>query len=430
MTNEPSQPNAVMLASVGGSTAPVIKSIQESRPAKIIFFVSAESYALVTREILPAVMPVLGGIPPHEIIKTPDEQDLGQSTFVLLREVPAAMHKLGESDEWPSLVDFTGGTKVMSAALVWAASRFACQFSYVGADSPDARNKGGLGIVIDGKERCLLRENPWNEIAWFAVQDATALFNAGQYANAAALLNKICSQVTTSTARRTLELIQQLWEGYAAWDVFEHRRAIQYFSKSVQPLCDSAPREETLWPGLMAFAEGSAECYELLQGIQRNGQDLSTELIHDLVANAMRRLKIEHKNDDATARLYSAIEKLAKHALKRRHDINNSACRPEQLPDALQADYTRRFLNEKKGTLAFGLEASYALLTALQDPLAEKYADCRAELEKLLPLRNNSILGHGSTPISRENAERLLAVALQLLGVQEAELTNFPQMGN
>ena len=48
--------------------------------------------------------------------------------------------------------------------------------------------------------------------------------------------------------------------------------------------------------------------------------------------------------DDGIARLYSAIEKLAKAALKQR-GIDNSNATVEQLPEPMRADYERRYLN-------------------------------------------------------------------------------------
>lgn len=416
-----------MLISVGGSPAPILKSIEQNRPRKIVFFVSPGTYNDVTGKILPAI--VQAGLPivPHEIVRTPDEQDLGQSTFTLLREVPAAMRKMGETHDWPDLVDFTGGTKVMSSATVWASSRYPCRFSYVGSDTPDARNKGGLGIVIDGHERCLITANPWDELAWFELKDAIALFDAGQYANAVTGIRAVTGKVTNPAHNRIITLLGTLWEGYAEWDVFQHQKAIGKMQGSLTPLKDVAPQGETLIPGLGAFVEASEGCYEQLQGIMRNQRkELSWELIHDLVANAHRRLRLEHKYEDATARLYAAIEKTGKHALKLRYGIDNSRCRPEQLPDELQADYTRKYLEPQTRTLKFGLQATFALLIAKSDPIAERYNRCQAELEKLLPLRNESILGHGTTPISRENCESLLALTLNLLNILENDLTRFP----
>jgi CRISPR-associated protein (TIGR02710 family) len=420
---------SVMLISVGGSPAPIVRSIELNRPARIVFFVSRGSYASVTGEILPAVLAAVGRLPPHECVVTPDEQDVGLSVFALLREVPAAMRKLGEKAEWPELVDFTGGTKVMSAALVWAASRFPCTFSYIGSATPESRTRGGLGVVVDGREKCLLRENPWNEIAYYDVRQAVALFNGGQYANAVAALGAVLQRVSEPHRVRLLTLLCGVWRGYAAWDAFDHLAAMREFAAHAQALLDLAPSEEAIWPGLLNFAETANEHRRTLAELVKEKADaLSWPKIYDLLANALRRARLERRHEDATARAYAAIEKYGKHALKRARGIDSAACRPEQLPESLHAEYVRRFGGEGRDTLQFGLEATYRVLTELGDPVGERYLACREELAKVLPLRNASILGHGIVPIKPESFERLLAVALQLMALDESALTVFPGM--
>lgn len=418
-----------MLISVGGSPDAIVKSIEMNRPETIVFFVSRGSYEFVTQKILPAVQTALGRIPPHEIVVTPDAQDVGESTFTLLREVSVALRKLGLDAEWPELVDFTGGTKPMSAALVWAASRFPCTFSYIGSDSPESRTKDGLGIVIGGEERCLLRENPWNAIAYYDVQQAVALFNGGQYANAVAALDDVIVRVSDPHRNRLLAVVCNIWRGYTAWDVFDHCTAVREFGANAQVLADLAPPEESLWPGLSDFAEASLECYKILQQVVgKKPEMLSWANIHDLLANAARRARLEHKYEDATARCYSAIEKYGKHALQLRCGINNSKCRPEQLPETLHAEYVRLYTSEKDAaTLSFGLQATYRILVEVGDSVGLRFMEVKSDLDKLLPLRNNSILGHGCIPIKSENFEKLFDTALRLMDLDESELTQFPQ---
>ncbi len=420
-------PPQSLLVSVGGSPAAIVKSIELNRPGAVIFFVSRGSYGSVTQDILPAVLKAGGRIPPHEIVVTPDEQDVGASTFALLHDVPNALRKLGIEGAWPEMIDFTGGTKPMSAALVWAASRFPCTFSYIGGATPESRTKGGLGIVIDSKEKCLLHENPWNEVAYYEIRQAVGLFNGGQYANAVSALGNVLDRVNEPHRRRLLTLVHGLWQGYAAWDDFDHGRAVRMFAANVRPLQDVAGREDALWPGLQAFAETAAEQYTILQAIPtKNPDELNWAKIHDLLANALRRARLEHKYDDATARCYAAIEKYGRHALKLRHGIDNAKCRPEQLPEALHAEYVRRYA-VPGGTLRFGLQATYGVLVVLDDPAGKRFAACREELDKVLPLRNASILGHGAAPIKPDGFDRLLAVALTLLDTAEASLTTFPR---
>jgi len=171
---------ATLLISVGGAPGPIVYSIRQNQPECIIFFVSAASRRLVSDKILPQLLQDPGRLPDHEFVVTPDEQDLGLSTFVLMNEVPAALRRLNVTDvEWPRLVDYTGGTKTMSASVVWASSRYPCVMSYIGAADAGGRTRDGLGTVVDGREVCILRQNPWDRVAWMEAHSAIELLTGG-----------------------------------------------------------------------------------------------------------------------------------------------------------------------------------------------------------------------------------------------------------
>ena len=419
-----------LLISVGGAPEPIIKSIELNNPEGIIFFVSRSSYNSVSEKILPAVMDICKRIPPHEIVVSPDEQDIGESSFALLKEVPVAMKKLGREWQWPETCDLTGGTKPMSAALVWASSRFPCIFSYIGSDSPQSRTKGGLGIVINGHERCMLRENPWNAIAYYDVKQAVTLFNGGQYANAVLSLNATLERVSDPQRKRLLNLICGIWKGYEFWDAFNHKNAIKEFSKHIQSFVDVAQTEEPIWPGLTEFAEKTTKCFAELKNLPTNKpEQLSWAKINDLLANALRRGDFEGKYDDATARCYAAIEKYGKHALKLNHGIDNSNCRLEQLPDELVEEYKRKYSSgENEDHLQFGMQATYKILIHLADPIGTRFCEIKKDLDKVLPLRNASILGHGFVPIKKSGFDDIFRVALTLMKLEKKDLTAFPEI--
>jgi len=420
--------NRTMLVSVGGSPKPIIWSIEQNRPERLIFFVSRDSYTSITVDIMPALMERLGKLLPYETVLTPNEQDVGESTFALLRSVPEAMRKLGAVGEWPALVDFTGGTKVMSAAVVWAASRFRCTYSYVGSDSKEARTKGGLGIVIDGRERALLRENPWDEVAWFEVRRAVTLYNNGQYSNACSLLAEVVDRVSDERRVRVLALLLDVWGGFAAWDAFDHTRAVGLLKKSAPALAVAAYPEESLLPGIVDFAAAAVEASAALDDVVTKKPGMITwAKIADLMSNSMRRAELEQRYDDAVARCYAAVEKYGKYALQKNYGINNSKCRPEQLPDGLREEYRRRYADENS-LLRFGLQATYTLLAELGDKAGVRYRTIRDELEKQLTLRNDSILGHGFIPISEKSFRSLFELSLQLMGWRKEDLTVFPRL--
>lgn len=422
--------HSTLLVSVGGTPAPVIFSIRHCRPDRVIFFVSPGSRGLVTEAVLPALLQDPGRLPDHEFVVTPDEQDLGESVLTLLREVPPALRRLGRADEaWPELVDYTAGTKTMSAALILASSKHPCRVSYVGSDSPQARNKGGLGIVLDGRERVFLQENPWNRIAWVEVRAAVELFNRGQYGNASGVVKGVVAKVDDPTLSRLYQILAEVFEGFHRWDIFQHEDAKQLLGRNLQPLEDLAQTQQVVFPELEAFAAKVRELYAVLGRIQP--RRLSWDIIHDLLANARRRADLEQKYEDAVARCYAAIERIAQFRLRFAHGIDPSATPAEQLPDSLREDYRVKYeTTDRHGqkVLRFGAIPALELLKTLEDDVGRRYAGMSERLRTHMDQRNRSILAHGFDPMDRSKFEALFADALELLGVPESDLWQFPRL--
>jgi CRISPR-associated protein (TIGR02710 family) len=297
--------------------------------------------------------------------------------------------------------------------------------------TPESRGKGGLGIVLNGQERCLLSENPWNRVAYFESRAALSLFNRGQYGNAAALLGNIHSRVTESMTKRVFGVLKEVFQGYYEWDVFNHRGAVLLLNKHKADMQDLAQTHQPALPDFKSFAEQTAELAEILNNIKPG--ELSSSLVHDLLANAWRRARLEHKYEDACARCYAVLEKAAKHALLCGYGIKSNAAAPGQIPEELRADFVKRgsFRFERKdGTtedrLRFGLCDAYRLLNVLGDNLGRRYYAREKELTSHLGARNMSILAHGETPADEKAFDLLFNDALYLLKIEESMLTRFP----
>lgn len=407
---------SVLLVSVGGSPEPIVRVIQEKKPGKIIFFTSNESRSQVEEKILPEI----GYFPACGFVVTPDAEDVGDCTFELLREVPREMRKLGEPDAWPALCGYTGGSKPMSAAMIWAASRYACELIYVGGTQ---RTKQGLGVVESGTERTVCIENPWNKVAWYETRLAQQLFNCGQYSNAAALIRQICERVSGTEAAQILRWLEETFHAFHVWDMFDHKKATQLHGAVKNAGFIQQMPEETV-PGLHAFCKQAEACLPFLKSIKTG--ILSRPMVLDLLANANRRATLEGKYEDAVARCYSAVEKLAKLQLKEKHSIDNAAACPEQIPEELRAIYESKYTTEE-GTLKFGFKASFQLLDALGDPLGRAYMKDEKANGELLGQRNKSILGHGFEPAGKKQFDDFFTLALALADIKETELVQFPE---
>ena len=147
-----------LLISIGGSPEPVIYSINELKPECLCFFASEESRMLINNEVLPKLTdrPVWMA----EII-TDDADDL-LSCYKAITGKWKDLQRNWRLQPGDWVVDYTGGTKPMVAALVLSTINDTSGYRYI---SGKERTKGGTGIVIDGKEQVLHQINPWDQLA-------------------------------------------------------------------------------------------------------------------------------------------------------------------------------------------------------------------------------------------------------------------------
>lgn len=129
----------ILVASLGGSPEPIKISLNYHRPKKAVFFASNLSSAQV-REIVDDV----GFRGEVEVVCVSNPNDL-----VLCLKTASNMLAGIDAARGQVVVDITGGTKVMVAALAMAAQEKFSRFSYVGGA---IRDKDGLGVVTGGEQ--------------------------------------------------------------------------------------------------------------------------------------------------------------------------------------------------------------------------------------------------------------------------------------
>jgi len=149
--------------------------------------------------------------------------------------------------------------------------------------------------------------------------------------------------------------------------------------------------------------------------------------IRDLLANAVRRAEYGEKYDDAVARMYCAVEKIAKIRLLVHHGLDNSRLEPQELSEAIRPDYAP-LADPGAQAIKLPLRKSYELLARLRDEVGLRYETSAAELHNLLEVRNSSLLAHGFKYVRRETNERLLTMALDFIGASHDSLPQFPSI--
>lgn len=416
-TSTPPGKFSAALVSVGGSPAPVLHVLRQHRPAHVWYFCSAGS-----RHNAEAIQSQLDWHPQARFIEVERFEELGPCYRQLRHKIPEILAETKVKPE-EVLVDYTGGTKTMSAALVLAAVELFHQFSYVGGEQ---REKSGLGIVIDGKERVLYENNPWTALAIREVERACDLWSACQFETAAAVLRAVAPKVPL---RRRFEALALLAEGMAARHRLDFAGAQGCLRQAIgrlTPMFESDPVNSPIPVAEIALQICEA-CAEPVA---------NQTFLRELLDNALR-TAAQGRYEDAAARLYRAMEMQAQLWLADATGglFTNGKCKPEnssKIPAPLTA---LPFCQpDDSGEIRLSLEQCFRALAALGDQRASKVvADIelkdltgetksrwRAATEK----RNASILAHGVSPIGKDGFNQMKQLTTEFLGFDLTKETN------
>ena len=325
----------------------------------------------------------------YQAIHLEDADDFPAVVDALRKHLhPPAKLWMHNHPDAPVSVNFTGGTKVMTAALALICRRWSVQFDYV----QGPRSGDGIGNVIGDSASIRPSANPWDLLGYQTAEQAMELFDQGNAAAAAEILTPAVRGATTDAAVISLNALQLFAEAYEAWDRFDHQFAAHRLS---QFLPQSDRLDQFLDPAVCRRlrAEASRDLEYLDRLIAKGPR--SREMVVDLVSNAKRRIR-EKRYDDAVARLYRACEALSQVALV-----------------AARVPIPRE-----------GVQANYLALRHINHPLGEAFR--RSPVRMLLSKRNKSILAHGYQPLVQADAEQLLDGVLKLMGFADSDLMAFP----
>lgn len=383
-------------------------SIRRCAPTQVVFLCShktaSETLPLITKELdWPA------GHYCHHVCK--DEDDPQALFMEWNRRWP---DWVPDSTSTQVFVDYTSGTKPMSAAAVMLAiSRGAEALSYV------VGKRDETGRVVTSNDVRLIE--PDLIMAHRQLRLARDLFHSGSYAAARDLaqpLLKIESLPGTGL-REFARALYYAADMYDAWHRFDWKAAKNAHHNSGHPGAWGCLEEPSRINDNRKLIDAANEA--------RGKQEFGAALVADLLANIDRCMH-QSRFDDAVARMYRAIEMLAQKQLLEKHGIRTAKVDIEKLPEALRGQY-----ETKKGSrpkLALGLDDSFTLLEQLDDPIAPEFRKRYGsrddgkpgKLANLLDRRNQSLLAHGLDPINRDVAERLHKHVFELAELVDADI--------
>lgn len=402
-----------MIVSVGGTPAPVVRSICEHNPDFVVFLASQETSDLVSqikREVTGGNCPIRS-----ELTIVENVNDLLHCYQRAEEAVQRVARKGFKNDE--VIVDYTGGTKNMSVAIALATINHGFSFSYIGGKE---RSKNGIGIVINGKEEVFDNVNPWDFLAVKEKKDVALLFNRYQFKAAKDLNDALLRKITKR--RETFKRVGFIIDGYYKWDLFRHAEALDLFKRAA---IDELMHDED--ESIRVFAAVTRESMDTLKAIVDGGQKPSRLLIHDMYSNAERRFE-EGKTDDAILRLYRLVELIAQERLFSCHGIETSNIRLERIPDALRDEFVAKYRDSRDGKIKIPQDASFLLLSALSDPVGEKYDTSKGRFRDIQAARNGSYLAHGFSHSKEKTYLDLKGFVLELNVVNDTELKTFPKL--
>lgn len=352
-------------------------SIRTHSPTKVVFLVTKESETTTLPKVLEKTNLNEDSYVIYPIKEMDDIGNVYQESVFLLE-------KLIEKEGFPPkdiVVDYTSGTKAMSAGLSIAAALSEVEnLSYI-----SGKREGG--IVIQGTER-IITLRPYEILVDKQVKSMKELFNVHQFEACIKIINQLKKKTKDSAIHEKLGFCEKICTAYSLWDKFNHDEAWSI----LEPIKHKLIAKNKAFLGQLST-------------LKTNEADQATMPFHisDLINNAERRSH-EGKYDDAVARLYRCMELLAQYELFQL-GIDSSNVDINKLPDELQAKYEE--LRDEDGKIKLGLRKDFELLADRVKDIGKNFLKNK-ELQNLLKSRNASILAHGFRHVEKETYSKLL----------------------
>jgi CRISPR-associated protein (TIGR02710 family) len=310
------------------------------------------------------------------------------------------------------VVDYTSGTKSMSAALVSAGIA-----ADVGLISYTYGERGDGGRVKAGSEKITsLSTNLFTTEK--KISEAIVLFNKNLFDAACGLLSSFYD-LPHPDYQEKIKFIIQLSRALSNWDKFDFNAAFEILNKMMKD--DKLSREaQRLGVGINNLTQ-AANVLKVKKSDEYK--------VIELVANAKRRSK-ECKYDDAVARLYRALEMIGQIEFSKEFNCETSDVNIENIPLYLREEIKSKYFDIKDGKIKLPLFATFDLLKEKNNKMGILFSVNNDEINRVLQLRNYSILAHGNIPLDERkfnDALKLIVLFTSSINL-EIEIPDFPRL--
>lgn len=399
----------ILLCTVGGSDAPVVTAVRAAAWDHVMFVCTDDSVAMVTDQVtVPERNAALATTRPS----IPGQAGLDAaawSTLTVPADDPNGVYA-GLIEQFDRLhaqypgaqvtVDFTGGTKSMSAGAVLAvASRPGTKLQVI------TGRRNDLIRVVDGTQDAvpLATDRILIERQIALLRDIWGRYG---YQEAAEGFERLVREArdrpgVSSDLYGRLKFWAGLGRAFAAWDRFDRTQAAQHIR---HPARRAGPELRRL-----------AALADALLGRDKAGTPAPLVLF-DLLRNA-ERCAARGRHDDAVARCYRLWEWTVQWLLETDSGIRTDGIEPGRVPADIAGEILGG-LEETHGRYKIGSSRAWKLYHRLH-PASEAAAFWNAtdgggktntkRYEQFSLIRNMSILAHGAQPIDAGNSANILA---------------------
>lgn len=417
-----------LILSVGTSYEPLILNISLLKPRKILFLYTKE-----TETILNKIVNYL------KLEVTDYDKSLVDSTDSLTVYQKIKQVYISWDKPEKVYIDFTGGTKTMSAAAALAGSLINVQLVYVGTEKylRDFRKPE------PGSENLYFIDNPIEVFGDIELEKIFALIERHNYAGAAGKLNKLKESIPDPLNRQQINFVYLLIKAYEHWDALEFQPACELMNQLLKELDrDYCVHKKIIMMDFRVTLRNQLKILEYLDKIpelvyQKKQRSILTNrsiiisLMFTMYENALRREK-EEKYDMATLLLYRLLEMIEQRRLitygiyishPEYENINFSKASKEY--QQLQIKEQLQLLKEKNQNLKkelfsrvdrdylpapIALLDGYILLAALGDGILMVRdgipSNMLKRIRSMVSLRNNSIFAHGLGPVGEKDFKK------------------------
>ncbi len=426
-----------LILSVGTSYEPLILSISLFKPRKILFLCTEETGKYLEKIVRYCELQA------EDYQKTIVSETNPGDIYMEIKKTYLAWGK-----PLKLYIDFTGGTKAMSAAAAMAGAMINVQLVYIGSNEylPDFRKPR------PGSETLFYITNPLEVFGDLEIEKAFILFSRYNYSGAREKLEELKENIPDPNIRQQLNFVYLLAGVYEMWDALEFQEAYRH----IRILNKELRRDRNIHSQflMMDMIELLGEQEKILEPLgeiaqmikEKNQMQILTDrryiipLMFTMLQNALIREQQE-KYDMATLLFYRLLEMIEQCRLSEynlyvsRMDYLQIKPNLDKHPEWAGLGTKELFgiMKERYGEIKrsiFGKSANpymaeqvslldgFILLAALDDGISESRNGNRIEklkrIRAMVYLRNNSIFAHGLGPVGKEPFKKFKKFVMEL----------------